>query len=189
MSFRQPETKQSIYFGYGSNLCQGQMQLRCPKSRFLGLGRLSDYRWMINDRGYANIVPNQGSQVYGLVYSLEPSDESALDRNEGVPFAYTKKSLEVDFWASHDNCNKPNLDKADQKRQTLVYIDRERTTDHRPQAEYIIRMNKGIVDGLRHGMPEDYVDQSLRKFIPAKGDESFKEQAERKAARFSEDED
>jgi hypothetical protein len=47
---------QTLYFGYGSNLWLHQMQLRCPTSQYLGVARLPNYRWIINDRGYANVV-------------------------------------------------------------------------------------------------------------------------------------
>ncbi|TEY32585.1 hypothetical protein BOTCAL_0719g00010 [Botryotinia calthae] len=30
--------------------------MRCPDSIFVGMGLLQDYRWMVNQRGYANIV-------------------------------------------------------------------------------------------------------------------------------------
>lgn len=32
------------------------MAARCPQSRLIGVGRLSNYSWTINDRGYANVV-------------------------------------------------------------------------------------------------------------------------------------
>jgi len=46
----------TVYLGYGSNLWQAQMNRRCPTSEYLGVGRLNGYRWMINERGYANVV-------------------------------------------------------------------------------------------------------------------------------------
>ena len=54
--------KPTIYFGYGSNLWQHQMQLRCPDSQYLGVARLDNHTWLINDRGYANVVEQQQQQ-------------------------------------------------------------------------------------------------------------------------------
>lgn len=94
------ESSPTIYFGFGSNLWLDQMRTRCPTSTYLGVARLNDYKWIINDRGYANVVssPSANSSekkyahtVFGLVYALLPTDESRLDRNEGVPHAYTKE--------------------------------------------------------------------------------------------------
>lgn len=100
-------SSQTIYFGYGSNLWLHQMALRCPTSRYLGVARLNGYKWIINSRGYANVVEvassaasNYDDEVYGLVYRLEEEDEERLDRNEGVPEAYTKEDLTCDFWVS-----------------------------------------------------------------------------------------
>ena len=187
--------ERTLYFGYGSNLWSEQMAMRCPTSQYSGLGRLSGYSWIINDRGYANIVPSSdegdGSspdEVYGLVYSLEPSDEHALDRNEGVPFAYTKELLSIDFWPSKKGCGTVDVQGKAQTRQVLVYIDRERIKDCQPKEEYIYRMNMGINDGMRHGIPLGYVDQVLRAFIPAQESKEIEELARRQASNFEDEE-
>ena len=86
------------------------MTTRCPTSTYLGVARLPNYQWIINDRGYANVVEVADSNstsmspyddvVFGLVYSLEAEDEKRLDKNEGVPVAYTKEMLQCEFWPS-----------------------------------------------------------------------------------------
>ncbi|CAK7210953.1 hypothetical protein SCUCBS95973_000966 [Sporothrix curviconia] len=103
-----------LYFAYGSNMWLEQMALRCPDSTYVGRGILYDYRWQINERGYANVVHvpphqtiitgrnNDGNNrgnghnedygghrrpcVHGLVYDLgsETANEHWLDRYEGV---------------------------------------------------------------------------------------------------------
>lgn len=107
----------TIYFGYGSNLWREQMTLRCPTSTYRGIARLRGYRWIINERGYANVVetktPEDSStastaavskdNVWGLVYALQPSDEARLDVNEGVPHSYTKEMLECEFWPADND--------------------------------------------------------------------------------------
>ncbi|KAL7934456.1 hypothetical protein V8C35DRAFT_300941 [Trichoderma chlorosporum] len=45
-----------LYFAYGSNLSTEQMRQRCPYSTAVGLGKVTGWRWIINTRGYANIV-------------------------------------------------------------------------------------------------------------------------------------
>ena len=96
--------------------------------------------------------------------------------------------LLVDFWASKDENSPVDVTKGGKKRDVLVYIDRNRTTDHKPKAEYIYRMNRGIEDGLKAGIPKDYVDQALRQFIPEKVSEEVKALAIKQASGF-EDED
>ncbi|KAK5010452.1 hypothetical protein LTR28_009842 [Elasticomyces elasticus] len=103
------------------------MSLRCPTSTHLGLARLSGFTWLINTRGYANVVASThpSDAVYGLVYGLAAADEARLDANEGVPLAYTKEYMGVEFWRRGDG---GGADAAEPERvQVLVYIDRRRT--------------------------------------------------------------
>ena len=90
---RQPEI---FYFAFGSNLHLGQMAKRCPESRYIGTAKLHDYRFQINERGYANVLPSPGNCVEGLVYLLNPTDEARLDKSEGVPTAYQKQILAIE---------------------------------------------------------------------------------------------
>ncbi|KAI4742110.1 hypothetical protein E4T50_07486 [Aureobasidium sp. EXF-12298] len=190
-------TTPTVYFGYGSNLWQHQMIQRCPTSEYLGVARLDNYRWMINERGYANVVqvstspsstePNYANVVYGLVYSLQPSDEDDLDVNEGVPTAYTKEYLPVSFWTKEKEHEPVDLHKPAKKQDMLVYISRNHVTDSNPKLEYIYRMNQGINDALKEGVPQDYVQEVMRKFIPPKHDDELRDQALQQAMSFEDE--
>ena len=171
------------------------MHSRCPQSTYVGLARLPHYLWLINSRGYANVVqepPSSISEVWGIVYTLTPEDEANLDINEGVPESYTKEDLEVEFWAT--NSTDTTIDTKNEESKTvkaLVYVDRTRTEPDTPRTEYIYRMNRGIDDALRLGVPKEYVDVVMRKFIPAddKGGmeaEEVRELAMRQMQRFDE---
>ncbi|KAG5995984.1 hypothetical protein E4U43_002933 [Claviceps pusilla] len=84
------------YFAYGSNLHMKQMQRRCPNSKYVGFGRLPDFRWQINERGFANVVAAEGHWVDGLVYEIDDRDENKLDISEGVSKgAYEKRHMPV----------------------------------------------------------------------------------------------
>ncbi|PSN69263.1 hypothetical protein BS50DRAFT_572429 [Corynespora cassiicola Philippines] len=223
--------KPTVYFGYGSNLWLEQMRTRCPESEYLGVARLDGYKWLINERGYANVVEvgdgggdddddddddEKGSAakegdgddddddekkkkkkkkkyahvVFGLVYALQPADEARLDRNEGVPHAYTKEMLSCDFWAAEDGTKK-KVDVEHGKsveKEMLVYIDRKRVGEHEPKKEYVVRMNHGIEDAVKMGVPEEYVKEVMRRFIPEEGEgegrRSLEEKARRQAVEF-----
>jgi len=133
------------YFGYGSNLWMAQMHKRCPTSIYAGIARLVDYRWIINARGYANIVSTTSFnnsdlvETYGLIYEMQPSDEARLDVNEGVPEAYTKEMMGMEFWSAEEP-RLPADGPAQRRIEALVYIDRRRIEDSVPQKEYIYRM-------------------------------------------------
>ena len=51
------------------------------------------------------------------------------------------------------------------KEKMLVYVDRKRTQPDEPKKEYVYRMNMGIKDALKEGVPEKYVQEVMRKFI------------------------
>jgi gamma-glutamylcyclotransferase len=171
-------SNRTIYFGYGSNLWRHQMSQRCPESQFQGIARLNDYKWLINERGYANVVQFPSSdqtsveiaesyehEVWGLVYTLQPEDEARLDRNEGVPVAYTKEVLECDFWAVEDGSGPANVAAKPRRVGMLVYINRRQVEAGQPKEEYVYRMNRGIGDAVGEGVPKGYVEGVLRRFI------------------------
>ncbi|KAI1178288.1 Butirosin biosynthesis, BtrG-like protein [Nemania sp. FL0916] len=180
-----------LYFAYGSNLWLRQMALRCPGSVYIGRAILYDYRWFINERGYANIEPASGHAVHGLVYEINSDDESALDMMEGVSFgAYTKEYLQVSLYAVPDafkldtqqlliqgnlreffevmqtesNCDRelePRL-----KSSVLVYMSTIFNQYGESQDEYIDRMNGGIRDAIDLGIPREYIEDAIRPSIP-----------------------
>ncbi|KAL8667381.1 MAG: hypothetical protein Q9202_000597 [Teloschistes flavicans] len=214
------------------------MSLRCPSSVYIGIARLPYYRWIINARGYANIVaspppfpspspsftsppcpppapsattsttpPRTDSEdeVWGLIYTLTPTDEQRLDTNEGVPLCYTKEYMDVEFYPSTTFTSPPSppsttlpsppaSSKPAAKATTLIYIDRKRTLAATPKDEYIERMNSGIRDALEKGVPRGYVERVLRRFIPGEAvgggkDGGVVRLAERQARSFGEEEE
>ncbi|KAK8072041.1 hypothetical protein PG996_005389 [Apiospora saccharicola] len=186
-----------LYFAYGSNLSSTQMKARCPSAVPVGLGHLPGWTWIINQRGYANIVQKssspaatatatagaaatatstatemEGAGVYGVLYTLPPIDEAALDRCEHVPTAYEKATLDVEVVAARGAAD-GEANEYTQFEQTqlpaLVYVDYHRVEADRPKAEYIARMNRGIDEARRdYGLPEWYITNVMRPFIKPK---------------------
>lgn len=189
----------TAYFGYGSNLWLDQMAHRCPHSGYQGLARLNQYQWIISERGYANIVKatvdsaqmdsdrhNYTHEVWGLVYSLTPSDEKRLDVNEGVPKSYQKLILECDFWSAENVAPNPTVDEPE-KTDMLVYVSKDFVTPSKPKKEYIHRMNMGIKDALMEGVPVEYVKQVIRQYIPDVEDETVQAILQQQALRFADE--
>ena len=77
------------YFAYGSNLDLFQMKKRCPLSKLVTKGSLSDYRLTFNryadgwHGGVADVIQHAGSEVWGLVFEITDSDLNRLDSYEG----------------------------------------------------------------------------------------------------------
>ncbi|KAJ6597159.1 Butirosin biosynthesis, BtrG-like protein [Mycena vulgaris] len=153
----------TLYFGYGSNFWRQQMDARCPENKFLGTARLSDWRWIINLRGYANVIPSEGDEVYAFLYELSPSDEESLDGYEDVPSSYVKQTLAVEYFGK---MGYGEMRHGKRMVDALVYVDVERLKEGPPKKEYITRMNCAIADALEGGVSKLYIEKYLRPCIP-----------------------
>lgn len=139
-----------LCFAYGSNLGLEQMKKRCPGHEVVGKATLEDYRWIINKRGYANVVPAKGDVVEGVLSWLTEDDEIRLDMNEGVAKgSYRKEYLYVRYNG--------------QLTVVLVYVD-PIVEEGSPKPDYIGRINKGLEDAK---LSDAYVEKYIRKFVPA----------------------
>ncbi|ORY57244.1 Butirosin biosynthesis, BtrG-like protein [Pseudomassariella vexata] len=159
-----------LYFAYGSNLSSTQMHRRCPDSLPVGLGHLPGWKWIINERGYANIVKLSDKGVYGVLYDLHPADERTLDMCEGVPYAYQKVFVDVSVLEGRGALR--NLMGKGEKERTeakvLAYVDFERVWESVPKKEYVSRMNRGIKEAVEEWkLPGWYVNGVMRLFVPA----------------------
>lgn len=180
---QQPETLR--YFAFGSNLSSTQMRSRCPGAVAVGLAFLPGYDFIINERGFANVIPSTsstpatttpgdggGSGVYGVLYRLSsPAEKQRLDRYEGVPWAYEDLVLDVQQLSGGGVPAEATGDSSSSSSkvvQALVYVDRARVSPSAPRAEYVVRMNAGIREaGAEWGLPRGYVRDVMRRYIPA----------------------
>jgi len=83
------------YFSYGSNMDIDQMKSRCPDSHLQGLYILEKFKFIINSRGVATVIPSENCNVEGVLWTISEDDENNLDRFEGVPRFYTKSEVEL----------------------------------------------------------------------------------------------
>ncbi len=81
------------YFAYGSNMDEIQMTERSPDSVKVTAAVLRDYSFLINSRGVATIVPDEGSEVHGIIWTLDAGGEKELDRREGVAAGFYRKEF------------------------------------------------------------------------------------------------
>ena len=165
----------TLYFAYGSNLSVLQMKQRCPSSTYIGVGILRGWTWIINARGYANLVAAPASEptttdniIYGLVYELPPQDESLLDGFEGVPWAYTKEAHPIELWEEVNGEKSEPLTTPGTMVKALVYIDRIRIQKDKPKEEYIGRMQRAISEAAEKGIPMSWIENVMGEFLPLK---------------------
>lgn len=149
-----------------------------------------NYRWQINERGYANVIRADGCWVDGLCYDISVSDEARLDLSEGVAKgAYEKKDMPVEIrravpslyrrptaWIMAHGGVKEVLDATVDEQhveipttvepEVLVYVSETFITNGDPWDEYIDRINLGLMDAELLGMDAAYVANCIRPFIP-----------------------
>lgn len=153
----------------------------------MGIAYLHGYRFQINQRGFANVVPSPNDVVAGLCYLISAEDEARLDINEGVAIgSYEKEILDVEISLPNAAVAGRRVSEiigygllrgsVDGERQVtsvrgeplqaLVYVSRRYTTEGDPRDEYVDRMNLGVTDALKLGVSEEYVKKYIRTYIP-----------------------
>ena len=140
----------TLYFAYGSNLDTKHLKKwlgRVPPST---LALLPDYRLAFNAEGfeprelYANIMPQTGSSVWGVVYECEPEDLNQLDEYEELDAGYYRRG-QVTIVTT-----------AGERLEAEVYLACEGRlcADGQPSRRYSMQ----IISGAReHGLPADYI--------------------------------
>ncbi len=145
-----------LYFAYGSNMNWQQMQERCRSARFVGLAKLSDYglaftRKSVNRGcGVADVVPEPGKSVWGVVYEIGDLDLGKLDRSEGCRPGREMNS----YWRRECMVY---LDGDDARPLTVsAYFGDPQETPPLPNEAY----KDLIVSGAKHWhLPDDYVQE------------------------------
>ena len=90
-----------LYFAYGSNLNEDQMKRRCPHARHGGNAALAGYRIAFGGHSVtwggpvATIVRSRGNIVEGVLYNIPKREIALLDRCEGHPHVYVRRTMEV----------------------------------------------------------------------------------------------
>jgi len=81
------------YFAYGMNTNLTEMARRCPGARSLGAAQALNHQFEF--KMFATVVPTVGVHTEGVLWDITDSCEQALDRLEGYPAFYNKKSILV----------------------------------------------------------------------------------------------
>jgi hypothetical protein len=83
-------TTDNLYFAYGANMHPGNMRWRCPQAQARGAFLLRD--WELKFYCHATVEPKLGAECPGVLWSITPECEQALDQFEGFPYYYTKRT-------------------------------------------------------------------------------------------------
>jgi gamma-glutamyl AIG2-like cyclotransferase len=142
--FLPQELSRRSYFAFGSNMVATQMHQRCPAAQDRGMTRLDGWRFLINQQGYATIMPDQSAYVLGVLWSLTSSCEAALDDYEEIATSlYTKAYIEI------------------QDTPALVYLATNTLPGH-PRAGYLEAI---IAEAYRRCFDLDYITKDLKRWL------------------------
>jgi gamma-glutamylcyclotransferase (GGCT)/AIG2-like uncharacterized protein YtfP len=146
LNFLRRNSVSHVVFAYGSNMCSGRFH--DYRMRPEGAGRsalLTGYRLLFNKQstdnsGKANVEPDEGSQVWGVLYSIPDADLAVLDQGE-VGYQRVQLPVTTPDGAQH---------------QAWVYI------ASTPSAQAGLRpftwYKRFLVEGAReHALPPDYI--------------------------------
>jgi gamma-glutamylcyclotransferase (GGCT)/AIG2-like uncharacterized protein YtfP len=130
-----------LYFAFASNMDVAQMAERCDGAECLGAATLSGHRFRIGRRGYATVIAEPGAEVHGVLWSLDPRHEAALDVYEGIRHGlYRKVTL-------------PVRTAAGAAREALVYVAGDPATGQTVPGY----MERVVAAAELHGLPAPYV--------------------------------
>ena len=142
--FLPQELSRRSYFAFGSNMVATQMHQRCPAAQDRGMTRLDGWRFLINQQGYATIMPDQSAYVLGVLWSLTSACEAALDDYEEITTGlYIKAYIEI------------------QDTSALVYLATHSLPGH-PRAGYLEAI---IAEAYRRGFDPAYITQYLQLWL------------------------
>lgn len=136
------------YFAYGSNMNHEQMKERCNNPVFICKGFLENYDFVYD--GYsttkngsaANIIPKEGSIVWGAIWLIDEGDIKRLDEEEDYPYVYKIEKVIV-----KDDENKEYKE--------WVYL-RDKKDLGNPSYEH----GCSVIEGARqYNLPDDYIKE------------------------------
>jgi gamma-glutamylcyclotransferase (GGCT)/AIG2-like uncharacterized protein YtfP len=139
------------YFAYGSAMDSSLMARMCPGARVSGIGILFDYRFIINQQGFATVVPEAGKQVHGVLWALAERDLLRLDEYEDVSSGfYARVPLKVTLMRGAVS-------------NAFVYV-AANDNPGSPGSQYLEAI---VAAATRQGLPAPYI-QELRAWLAEK---------------------
>jgi gamma-glutamylcyclotransferase (GGCT)/AIG2-like uncharacterized protein YtfP len=143
----------SLYFAYGTNMSPTQMASRCPGASLVDRAVLRRHRFIFNAHGYGTVVPDASADVHGVVWSIEPGDEQALDEYEAVAEGLYRKERRM-----------VEVSEGERRRTVdgLIYV----ASDSTQGVALIEHLQQILIGAEQHRLPDGYI-RELRRWHPA----------------------
>lgn len=152
------------YLAYGSNLNKAQMARRCPDAVAVGTGVLPDCRLLFRGSSsgyYLTVEKFRGASVPVAVWRISAADEKALDRYEGYPAFYTKKSVKL--ICQEESVNNPGV-KVSMMVSGFMYVMVRDRPAGLPSRRYMETCLRGYLDfGIYNGPLNRAVMDTMRE--------------------------
>jgi gamma-glutamylcyclotransferase (GGCT)/AIG2-like uncharacterized protein YtfP len=139
------------YFAYGTNMSRAPMASRCPGASVVDRAVLRRHRFIFNARGYGTVVPDASADVHGVLWTIDLSDERALDEYEAVAAGLYRKERRT---VAVSEGERRAVD-------ALIYI----ASDSRPGVPLIGHLQQILSGAEAHCLPEPYITE-LRSWHP-----------------------
>jgi len=134
-----------LYFAYGMNTNQEEMNWRCPDAVSMGHARLLDHSFRFST--HADVVKTNGTFVDGVLWRITDKCLAELDALEGFPLYYNRRVKTC--WHNGRFV------------QAMTYYMQPGRIDSRPSQGYV----NTIVNGYAaHSVPTDQVLNALELF-------------------------
>ena len=144
-----------LYFTYGSNLDWERIKKRCPSASFYCMTSLPNCRIDFTRKsrrlecGVADIVKDNNSKVFGVVYRIDEIDLGKLDKREGyIPQRDENDYKRIEIMVfEEDNDEKPIT--------AFTYeVEKKEFGKYKPNREY----KNFIVNGAKFwDLPKEYI--------------------------------
>lgn len=133
----------TYYFAYGMLTDPKLMQGR----KLVGVAELPNFSYEMF--AYANVFPTPGRSVYGCLWELTRQDIAELDRVEGYPYLYDRKTVPV-------KCDGRRFEAAIY---TMTPATRDQLEPTQPSQGYVNRIVRGYKNA---GVPMQQLKSALR---------------------------
>jgi gamma-glutamylcyclotransferase (GGCT)/AIG2-like uncharacterized protein YtfP len=128
-----------IYFAYGANLNREGMENRCPGNKPLCRAVLKNYRLIF--KSVADIEEATNHNVHGALYEITKEHLRSLDRFEGYPRLYIRKTV-------------PVITEDGREIKAIIYQMNDRNQYASPYRGYL---NTILLGCLQWQLPEEYI--------------------------------
>ena len=144
------------YFAYGSNMSTARLKMRVPSAVPLGRHTLKEHdlrfhKYSKDGSGKCDAfyTGNVNDIIFGVLFEINSSEKTELDKVEGLGYGYDEKEVTVS--ATDGSSFK-----------AATYIATNIDKDLKPYSWYV---NHVLIGAIEFSLPDDYVQMKIREVL------------------------